>query len=167
MNKFSMSLKNINLATSTDLDQCIRQLVALYDSSMNGGFFVFEDGLWIKYNTWKFHPYIKKLDDTHSNALDAAGIEWNPEIHSARKTKTVDGLWRARRHSSNGEEIDEPQSDFQKLMNFIVNNSEIITPAYLFKVLSEFDLTHVVQLQHFPDKIPTIMEIFQYKVNNL
>ncbi len=100
--------------------------------------------------------------------IDASGVEWNEEIHSAKRTKTTDGLWRARRHSLNGEEIeddDEPQSDFQQFMSYIVEHSSELPQEYLMGVLMGFGLTSVVEVQSYPEKIPKIMEVFKAKVN--
>lgn len=99
--------------------------------------------------------------------LDASGTEWNPEIHSAKRTQTTDGLWRARRNSLNGEEIEEdedPPSDFQKFMSYIVEHSKELPPDYLTGVLRGFGLENVVQVQECPEHIVNIMTLLRSRV---
>lgn len=119
-----------------------------------------------------FDPNKKETIPLHTHSpvsdLDSAGVEWNAQIHSARRTKTVDGLWRARRYSSQGVEIEEdeePVSDFQKFMSFVVGNSDKITPEYLMQVLQDLGIESVVGVQEFPQHIPRIMHMLQARVS--
>ena len=103
-----------------------------------------------------------RLCSNSSDLLDAAGVEWDEKIHSANKTKTVDGLWRTRRNSTQPqdcegqEEIEFPVSatPFTEFMELVKTSA--LPKIELLAILKDYGIDSVALVAENQDKIPAI-----------
>ncbi len=97
------------------------------------------------------------------NSVDAAGVEWDEKIHSANKSKTVDGLWRTRRNSKlpidaeeESDEIEFPvtPSLFTEFMELVKTSG--LPKIELLAILKDYGIDSVALVAENKDKIPAI-----------
>lgn len=107
------------------------------------------------------HPSCKEWV---SDNLDASGAQWDSNLHSANKSKTVDGLWRARRNSNAEPDIEEEPTPkqsaiFKEFLDTITVHraSGKLPTAALRKILEDYGLEQPTELQTRQDLIPAVL----------
>lgn len=152
---FEVTIKDLHLATYGD----VYKYFVLFGEHVKQLHELEKSDYLLKNQSYNFE---RQPTPVASDEKDASGAVWDEKIHSANRTKTVDGLWRTRRNSSQGSdeevEIPVPKTAFEDFVAFVteLKTSGKLSTDKLKSILEDFEIENVARVSEKPDLIPAI-----------